>query len=123
MFSYFSSLYYRERGPHNLQRALKETLQIFPKRRLLGQRTKSAGTPFHVHSLLFADDGAFLFQTHDESEKAWQIIHDHSSRFGLQMYVGSDESKSKTKAMYSPLLKDALAQDTPIKSHRKQRSQ
>ena len=30
---------------------------------LTGQRTKSAGTPFNVFSLLFIDDGAFLFQS------------------------------------------------------------
>ena len=44
---------------------LKPEFQYFPndKGHLIGQRTKSAGSPFNVFSLLFIDDGAFLFQS------------------------------------------------------------
>ena len=43
----------------------KPEFQYFPndKGHLTGQRTKSAGTPFNIFSLLFIDDGAFLFQS------------------------------------------------------------
>ena len=67
-----------------------------------GQRTKSAGTSFNIFSLLFIDYGAFLFQGWEVMKKAAQIIQDHFKKFGLQMYLGLKESKSKIKAMHFP---------------------
>ena len=48
------------------------------KDHLLGQRTKSAGTPFPVHSLLFRDDGAFLLQTCNRTYRGEHLMGWHT---------------------------------------------
>ena len=54
----------------NIHSISKPKYRYFPKDmgHLLDQSTKSAGTPFHAYCLLFVDDGAFLFQIHEESK-------------------------------------------------------
>jgi len=60
------------------------------------------GDAFQIDDLLYVDDGTFLFLILTEMKKATQTIHDHFSKFGLQMHIGSTSAKSKTEAMFFP---------------------
>ena len=97
-----------------LKKALPSKLEFkffFPndKGHLLGQRMQSAGTLFDLFSLLFKDDGAFVFQSRKDMEDAAQTIHDHFAKFGLQMHIGSSTKRSKREAIYfHPTLKKAV---------------
>ena len=54
----------------DLSNIMKTELQYFPKSknpltpqgRLLGQPTHSKGTPFNLNSLLYVDEGTFIFE-------------------------------------------------------------
>ena len=96
----------------------KPEFHYFPNDKgcLTGQRTKSAGTFFNILGLLFINNGAFLFQSQGEMEKAAQIIHDHFKKFGLQMHVVSKETKSKTEAMYFPSSMNEATENTENKT-------
>ena len=76
-----------------LEKSLPSKLEyrFFPNDKgcLLGQRTQSAGAPFNHFSLLFIDDGAFICKSRKEIEDAAQTIHDHLTKFGLQMHISS----------------------------------
>ena len=48
------------------------------------------------------DDGAFAFPTRQDLENSAQQIYEHLAKFGLQMHIGSNDSKSKTEAIYIP---------------------
>jgi len=121
---------------HRLEDALptnKPEYRFFPNDngRLRGQRTKSAGTPFNIPNLVYFDDGAFIFQTLEDTEKAAQIIFDHFAKFGLKIHAGIEtekgdkgketsklntgiSSKSKTEAMcFPPSLKEAQDNEAP----------
>jgi hypothetical protein len=52
--------------------------------------------------LLYADDGAFMFETEVEMVRGAELIAEHFKVFGLKMHYGKDGGKSKTKAMYFP---------------------
>ena len=77
---------------------------MFPRTEchLTGQCTASMGTAFQLNSLLFVNDGAFLFQNRADIEEESQIIHTHFAHFSLQMHVGTKDSKSKMEAMFFP---------------------
>ena len=64
--------------------------------------TKKNQSSFQIDNLLYIDDGAFLFESLDDLKSATQTIHDHFSKFGLQMHSGTKNQKSKTEAMYIP---------------------
>jgi len=64
--------------------------------------SKKSECAFQIDNLLYVDDGSFLLETLDELKETTQIIHDHFSKFGLQMYVGKRSLKSKTEAMFFP---------------------
>ena len=97
----------------NILPAAKFEYRYFPndKGHLLRQRTKLADISFHVHSLLFTNDGAFLFQNYEVSEKAAQIMYDHFVKFRLQMHISTKTSKPKQKQCISPFLKDGIEQE------------
>ena len=57
---------------------------------------------FQVNNPLYVADGTFLLKTFDELKVAPQTIHDHFSKFGLQMPTRTNKQKFKTETMYSP---------------------
>jgi len=83
---------------------IKSEYCYFPnnKGRLTGQRTASNGTPFQLNNLLFVNDGAFIFQNRLDIESGAQIIYSHFDCFGLQIHIGTEDTKSKMEAMVFP---------------------
>jgi hypothetical protein len=68
---------------------------------------KTKGQSFYLPGLLFVDDGAFVFETHEDTQKGAEFIRNHMARFGLLMHVGTKNddgslNASKTEAMYFP---------------------
>ena len=57
---------------------------------------------FQIDNLLYIDDGSFLLETLDKLKETTQIIHDHFSKFSLQLHVGKRNLKLKTEAMFFP---------------------
>jgi hypothetical protein len=72
------------------------------KGKLLGQNTKAKGTPFNFNSSLYVDDSFFCFQNREDLLKATIDLNTHFARFGLTMHLGSENTKSKSEAMYFP---------------------
>ena len=50
-----------------------------------------------IDNILYVDDGAFAYSSKQELENGTQQLHDHLAKFGLQMHVGSENTKSKTE--------------------------
>jgi len=69
---------------------------------LAAQPTKSKGTMFSINNILYINDGVFLFATRDHLIRATQQLSKHFARFGLQMHVRNNETKSKMEAMLFP---------------------
>ena len=59
-----------------------------------------------VNNLLYVNDGASAFSTKHSTkqdlENGVKQLHNPLAKFGLQMHDGSENAKSKTKAMYVP---------------------
>jgi hypothetical protein len=70
--------------------------------RLIGQPTSSKGTPFSFSNVFFADDSVFISDNRTELETLTPILVQHFQRLGMQMHVGENNTKSKTKAMNFP---------------------
>jgi len=71
------------------------------KGRFQGQEMKWEGKKCLIDNLLYVDDGAFAYSSKQELEKGTQQLHDHLAKFGLQLHVGLENTKSKTEAMYT----------------------
>jgi hypothetical protein len=72
------------------------------KGRLLSQDTTAKGTPFFFSSSFYVDDSFFIFQTRQELQQAIIDLDKHFARFGLIMHLGSENTKSKSEAMFFP---------------------
>jgi len=75
-----------------------DTQKGVPRGRLRGQG-KANGKIFDFWKSLYADDGAFLFETRNDLEKGAKLIYTHFRRFGLQMHIGENGKESKTEAV------------------------
>lgn len=73
--------------------------QVFSGRPL---RTRKNVVSFEVSCSLFADDGAFLYQSREDLQKGMDLIFKTFRRFGLTCHVGREGAKSKSEAMYFP---------------------
>jgi hypothetical protein len=76
----------------------QDTKKGKPRGRLRGQG-KAKGTTFDFWKSLYADDGAFLFETRSDLEKGTKLIYEHFRKFGLQMHIGENGKESKTEAV------------------------
>ncbi|MHA7927757.1 MAG: reverse transcriptase domain-containing protein, partial [Marinobacter sp.] len=68
----------------------KKNGEITHRGRLLGQPCKTIGRTFHLHGLYYCDDGAFLFETHDQLKKGANLIYHTFNEFGLEMHIGRE---------------------------------
>eukprot|EP00978_Attheya_sp_CCMP212_P040944 scaffold229102_cov58-Attheya_sp.AAC.1 len=73
-----------------------------PIGRLVGKRSQSKGSLLLLNNLLYVDDGAFIFTSRPDMEKAASIIFEHFAKLGLIMHIGTGGKKSKTEAVYYP---------------------
>ena len=64
-----------------------------------GRRFNAKGTPFEFFYSLFADDGAFLFNSRQDMQAGAEMLFQQLRKFGLTMHVGQGGRKSKTEAM------------------------
>lgn len=65
-------------------------------------RTRKDVVSFEISSSLYADDGAFLFESRSDLHQGMELIFRSFKRFGLICHVGRGGAKSKTEAMYFP---------------------
>ena len=56
----------------------------------------------YINMLTYVDDGAGIFNYREDVEKGSIIICELMVKWGLIVYVGYDNKKSKTKLMYIP---------------------
>ena len=52
--------------------------------------------------MLFVDNGAFFFHTHQDMSQGLELIGKLCAKLGLEMYPGIEGNTSKTEAMYRP---------------------
>ena len=61
---------------------------------------------FTVLQCLYVDDGSFTSESRDQLERGVQVLHDHFSRFGLEMHVGKSVDGKinayKTECVFFP---------------------
>ena len=69
---------------------------------MLSQNTTAKGTTFSFNSSFYVDDSFFVFQTRQELQQAIIDLDKHFARFGLIMHLGSENTKSKSEAMFFP---------------------
>jgi len=71
---------------------------------LTGERSKRVHgrTVFELKAMLFADDGAALFENKEDLIEGTKVIYPHLKLFGLHMHVGQGATLSKTEAMFFP---------------------
>ena len=50
--------------------------------------------------MLYVDDGAFVFESSNDTEKGTTLLTDHFARFGLEMHIGTEEKSSKTECVF-----------------------
>jgi hypothetical protein len=66
------------------------------------QNTTAKGVAFELQSSFYVDDSFCVFQNRDELHEAVGILNNHFSKFRLKMHLGSDDSKSKSEAIFFP---------------------
>jgi hypothetical protein len=81
---------------------------FFHQRQVHADITTAGSLPTHHFEVmefwasLYADDGAFMFDSRTDLEAATTILFQHFGKFGMKMHVGTNGVKSKTEAMYFP---------------------
>jgi hypothetical protein len=70
--------------------------------RLIGQPASSKGIPFNFNNVFFVDDSIFITNNHADLETLMPILAQHFQRLGMQVHMGSNNTKSKTEAMFFP---------------------
>jgi hypothetical protein len=68
--------------------------------RLLSQNTSAKDITFIFQSSFYVENSFFVFQNRDELTDAIGVLKAHLSRFGLTMHVGSNNTRSKSEAMF-----------------------
>ena len=58
--------------------------------KLTGHKKNSfeQGTLIDLFCVLYVDDGAFTFEDRDQLTRGLNLIYQHFTRFGLEIYVG-----------------------------------
>ena len=75
------------------------------ERLLLQPKSKmTKGWPFHVDSLLYVDDEAFLFKTLEELAEEMQMIYDHFTLFDLQIACQSKQPEIENRSNVFPTI-------------------
>jgi hypothetical protein len=59
-------------------------------------------TAYEICQLLYVDDGAFPFPTHDALIKGLTLMHSYLAHFGLEVHIGRNGDPSKTKCDFFP---------------------
>ena len=59
-------------------------------------------TAYEIYQLLYVDNGAFPFPTHEALIKGLALVHSHLARFGLEVHIGRDGAPSKTESVFFP---------------------
>ena len=72
-----------------------------PAGRLTGQRP-AKGTPVSFWRSIYVGDGAFIFSSWEDASTISDLLHSHLERFGLEMHVRAEGSKSKTEVVFFP---------------------
>jgi hypothetical protein len=76
--------------------------------RLIGTPTTSQGVPFKLNNAFFVDGSIFITDNIKELKTLAPILVQHFKRLGMQMHVGTKNTKSKTEAMcFSKTLTEA----------------
>ena len=65
--------------------------------RLIGHKKKnfSQGTLLALFCVLYVDNGAFLFEDHDQLKQGLSLIFSHFTRFGIEIHIGKGDKASK----------------------------
>jgi len=93
-------------NPRKCAKKLYRRLHLQPNPKSIGKNESS----FQVDNLLYVDDGAFLLRTLNELKIASQTIHDHFSKFGLQVHVGTNKQIKNRSNVCPPSLLLAMNQ-------------
>jgi hypothetical protein len=82
----------------------KAEYKWLPDEVLTGRSIHKASPPpsQHLHQSLYADDGAFVFTSREDSDSMTPIIFQTLKDFGLTMHVGRDGDRGKTEAVFFP---------------------
>jgi len=79
----------------------------------MGQRMKSAGTPFNIHNLLYINNSVLVFQSLEDTKIAAHIIFNHFSKFGLKMHIRTEKNQIKERPCSSLPHRRKLKKDEP----------
>ena len=79
-------------GLSKSQFAHKDNSPRSTRQLLIHQRgTFLSGMLFYLLCMLYVDDGTFVFESMTDTEKGINLLSDHFSRFGLEMYIGTEK--------------------------------
>lgn len=70
-------------------------------------KSHTGNTSFEHYLSLFADDSAFLFESHEDLSVGLEYVYKHFKAFGVDMHVGRGGEKSKTVAVFFPVKDEA----------------
>jgi hypothetical protein len=57
---------------------------------------------YKIFQCLYVEDGAFPFNTRKSLSRGMTLVHRHFTRFGLEMQIGRNGSKSKMECVFFP---------------------
>ena len=57
-------------------------------------------TTCEIYQLLYVNNGAFPFPTHDVLIKGLALVHSHLAQFGLEVHIGLVGAPSKTECIF-----------------------
>ena len=85
----------------NLRQHMHSTRDIG---KLTGHKKKSfeQGTLLDLLYVLYVDDGAFTFEDCNQLTRGLNLIYQHFTKFGLEMYIGKGKKTSKTECVFFP---------------------